>query len=417
MNARIGYFIPEFPGQTHIFFWRERAILTELGVEADLVSTQRPAKGIASHVWADDAQKNTVYLVPFTTKDFVIAFIEILKAGPTAWVQCFSIVAKAKDLSLFQKLRLFALIFIAGKLAWLARTKGWSHIHVHSCADAANVAMFASILGGFTYSLTLHGPTLEGYGPNQEQKWKYASFALVVSEKLFNVVKDRLADFLPKQITVAPMGVNLNEIKRHSPYTPWEADTPCRIFTCGRLNPVKGHNYLIDTVELLRQQGFDVRLQIAGEDEQGGSGYHKQLEKIIQDKSMSDCVELLGAVSEERIRKGLEEAHVFALASLNEGIPVAVMEAMAMEMPVVVTDVGGNAELVNDGVDAILVQPEKPEEMADAIVRVLQDKGLALSLSQASRTKIREKFHHRRSAEALARYLEKLTENECVTST
>jgi colanic acid/amylovoran biosynthesis glycosyltransferase len=270
MNARIGYFIPEFPGQTHIFLWRERAILTELGVEADLVSTQRPAKGIASHVWADDAKKNTVYLVPFTIKDFVIAFIEILKAGPTAWVQCFSIVAKGKDLSWFQKLRLFALIFIAGKLAWLARTKGWSHIHVHSCADAANVAMFASILGGFTYSLTLHGPTLEGYGPNQEQKWKYASFALVVSEKLFNVVKDRLADFLPKQITVAPMGVNLNEIKRHSPYTPWEADTPCRIFTCGRLNPVKGHNYLIDTVELLRQRGFDVRLQIAGEDEQGG---------------------------------------------------------------------------------------------------------------------------------------------------
>ena len=409
MKARIGYFIPEFPGQTHIFFWRERAILTELGVEADLVSTKRPAKGIASHVWANDAEKNTAYLVPFTIKDFVIASTEIFKAGSIAWVRCFSVITKAKDLSLFQKLRLFALLFIAGKLAGLARTKGWTHIHVHSCADAANVAMFASILTGVTYSLTLHGPTLEGYGPNQEQKWKYASFALVVSEKLFNVVKDRLANVLPKQVTVAPMGVNLSEIKRHSPYTPWEADTPCRIFSCGRLNPVKGHNYLIDTVELLRQRGFDVRLQIAGEDEQGGSGYHKELEKIIQDKSMFDCVELLGAVSEERIRKGLEEAHVFALASLNEGIPVAVMEAMAMEMPVIVTDVGGNSELINDGVDAILVQPEKPEEMADAIVRVLQDKDLALSLSQASRTKISEKFHHRRSAEALACYLEKLT--------
>jgi glycosyltransferase involved in cell wall biosynthesis len=149
-------------------------------------------------------------------------------------------------------------------------------------------------------------------------------------------------------------------------------------------------------------------LQIAGEDEQGGSGYRRELEKVIQDKGMSEYVELLGAVSEARIRQGLEDAHIFALASLNEGIPVAVMEAMAMEMPVVVTDVGGTSELVDNGVDALLVPSEKPEEMADAIVKVLQDKELALSLSQKSRKKIGAKFHHRLSAEALAEYLEGL---------
>jgi len=408
MKAQIGYFIPEFPGQTHIFLWRERQILAELGIETDLVSTRHPPRAIASHSWADDAQKNTVYLAPLAPKDLVSAFTEVLKAGPIAWSRCLSVITKARDTSLSQKFRLLAMILVAGKLAGLARAKGWSHVHVHSCADAANVAMFASILGGLTYSLTLHGPTLEGYGPNQEQKWKNASFALVISEKLFNVVKDRLADFLPKQIAVAPMGVNLAEIKRYNPYTPWETGTPCRIFSCGRLNPVKGHKDLIEIAKLLRQRGFDVRLQIAGEDEQGGSGYHQELEKIIQDKSLSEYVELLGAVSEERIRKGLEEAHVFALASLNEGIPVAVMEAMAMEMPVIVTDVGGNAELVDDGVDAILVQPEKPEEMAEAIVKVLQDKELALSLSHKSRQKIAAKFHHRRCAETLAQCLEKL---------
>ena len=408
MKLRIGYFIPEFPGQTHIFLWRERQILAELGIETDIVSTRCPPKAIASHVWAADAKKNTAYLVPFGIKDFVGASTQILKAGPIAWWQCLASIAKARDMSLFQKLRLLAMIFIAGKLAWLGRTKGWSHIHVHSCADAANIALFVSILTGLTYSLTLHGPTLEGYGPNQEQKWKHASFALVISEKLLNVVKDRLAKFLPKQLTVAPMGVNLIEIKRHSQYIPWEATGSCRIFSCGRLNPVKGHKYLIDTVELLHQRGLDVRLQIAGEDEQGGKGYHRELEKIIGDKSLSEYIELLGAVSEERIRKGLEDAHIFALASLNEGVPVAVMEAMAMEVPSIVTDVGGTSELVDDGVDAILVQPEKPEEMADAIVRVLENKQLALSMSQESRKKIAAKFQHRRSAEALAWCLEEL---------
>lgn len=402
MKARIGFFIPEFPGQTHIFLWRERQALAELDIEADLVSTRHPPKAIASHTWAEEAQKTTDYLVPFALPDFWGASLELLKAGPVAWGRCLGVVAQAKDVSFSQRLRLLAMIFVAGKLVWLAKTKGWSHIHVHSCAEAANVAMLASILAGITYSMTLHGPTLEIYGPNQEQKWKHTSFALIISARLFQVVKERLAGFLPKQVVVAPMGVNLEKIQRHSPYLPWESGRPCRIFACGRLNPVKGHKYLLETVELLRQRGFDVRLQIAGEDEQGGSGYRQELEQIIRDKSMSDCVELLGAVSEARVRQGLEEADVFALASLNEGIPVSVMEAMAMEMPVIVTDVGGNSELIDNGVDGILVQPENPEEMADAIEKVLRDKEFALKLSQASRAKVAAKFHHRVSAQALA---------------
>jgi colanic acid/amylovoran biosynthesis glycosyltransferase len=96
------------------------------------------------------------------------------------------------------------------------------------------------------------------------------------------------------------------------------------------------------------------------------------------------------------------------LASLNEGVPVAVMEAMAMEVPTVVTNVGGTSELVDDGADAVLVQSEKPEEMADTIAQVLQNPELALRLSQESRKKIIAKFSHGRSAETLAQCLEKL---------
>ncbi|MEG4088922.1 exopolysaccharide biosynthesis GT4 family glycosyltransferase EpsE [Microcoleus sp. Pol12B4] len=408
MKAKIGYFIPQFPGQTHIFLWRERQFLADLGIETDLVSTQPPPRAIASHVWAEEAQKNTVYLFPFAAKDFINSFLEILKAGPAAWWQCLAVIAKASDTSLSEKVRLLAWIFVAGKLAGLTKTKGWSHIHVHSCANAANIALFNSILTGSTYSMTLHGPTLEVYGSNQEQKWKNAAFVIVISQLLLNDVKNKLANFLPKQLAVAPMGVNFIEIKRSSPYTPWQEGSPCKIFACGRLNPVKGHKYLVEAVELLRNRGFDVRLQIAGEDEQGGSGYHQDLQKIIEDKSMSECVELLGAVSEQAIRQGLEAAHVFALASLNEGVPVAVMEAMAMEVPAVVTNVGGTSELVDDGVDAVLVQSEKPEEMADAIANLLQNPELALSISQQSRKKIMAKFSHGRSAETLAQCLEKL---------
>jgi colanic acid/amylovoran biosynthesis glycosyltransferase len=414
MKTKIGYFIPEFPGQTHIFLWRERQALIELGIEAEFVSTRCPPKAIASHIWSDEAQKSTTYLIPFAIQDFINSAIEILKAGPMAWSRSIASIINASDTSLFQKLRLFGLIVVAGKLAWLAKRKGWSHIHCHSCADAANVVLFASILADITYSLTLHGPTLEVYGLNQSQKWKYASFGLVVSEKLFHDIRERLAGFLPQKIAVAPMGINLQEIKRHSPYIPGDSKGLCRIFSCGRLNPVKGHQYLIETISLLRQWGFDVYLQIAGEDEQGGNGYHLELAKIIRDRSLSQYIDLLGAVSEARICKGLEEAHVFALASLNEGVPVAVMEAMAMEIPVVVTDVGGTAELVDNGVDGILVAPEHPQEMAECIAKIIQNREFALSLSQKSREKVTQQFHHRRSAEILAQFLNATTSHTLI---
>jgi glycosyltransferase involved in cell wall biosynthesis len=252
--------------------------------------------------------------------------------------------------------------------------------------------------------MTLHGPALETYGSNQKQKWQYTAFGLVVSQKLLNYIRDKLAGYLPTKLAMAPMGVNLDNIKRENPYIPWESGE-CRLFSCGRLNPVKGHNYLIDVVAQLQSRGWRVHLEIAGEDEQGGSGYHQDLDQMITAKGLTDSIVLLGAVSEERIRQGLEAAHVFVLASLNEGIPVAVMEAMAMAMPVVVTDVGGNAELIDHGVDGILVMAEQTEQMVTEIERILRDRTLANQLSQASRQKIADHFHHRRSAEMLAYYL------------
>jgi glycosyltransferase involved in cell wall biosynthesis len=407
MVGRIGYFIPEFPGQTHIFLWREHTALLELGVKATFVSTSRPPAAISSHIWAQEARQRTQYLLPLGLPDAAVAALEILRAGPSRLVKCLKAIATAEVNAVSGRLRMLGILLVAGKLVRMAHEGGWTHIHVHSCADAANVAMFASLLSGIPYSLTLHGPTLEGYGLNQAQKWKYAAFATVISQRLFDDVSQKLNGSRPARIAIAPMGVDLDQVRRTGPYTTWEPGEPCRIFTCGRLNPVKGHDILLRTIEILRTRGIDVRLQIAGEDEKGGTGYRKNLEALISQKNLDDCVELLGAVSEGRVRRALEEAHIFALASLDEGISVAIMEAMAMEMPVIVTDVGGNHELIDHRVDAILVAPGQPGEMADAIQEVLLDRTLSIRLSQASRAKISAKFHHRLSAHAVASLLER----------
>lgn len=403
---RIGYLIPEFPGQTHAFFWRERQALKELGVETDVISTFRPPQEIVSHDWAKQAQNEVIYLVPPSFKDALNILMIMLGAGFTAWLNCSQKVIQADDVSFKQRLRLIALLPVAAKLVWLSKVQGWSHIHVHSCANSADIALFASLLSKISYSLTQHGPGFDTYGPNQSQKWQHASFGILVSDLLLQESRARLGSALPKRVSVVPMGVDLEMLARDQPYVPWQKKQPCQIFTIGRLNPVKGHDDLIEAVAILVNQGFDIYLRIAGEDELGGKGYRLHLESILQEKKMTDRVRLLGAVSEKTIRQQLQEAHVFALSSLNEGTSVAVMEAMAMELPVVATAVGGTPKLITDGVDGILVEPKKSEEMASAIAKVLMDSQLALNLGKAARQTIAERYHHRRSAEVLAEFLQ-----------
>lgn len=399
---RIGFFIPEFPGQTHIFLWRERQALAELGVDADLVSTRPPPRAVASHSWAAEAQAKTRYLTPISAGGTALLLAEMLR-NPAGMLRGLAAALGAETKGgAKQRLRMLGLLAMGARLKRIAREQGWNHVHVHSCADSLNIAMLAQRMGGPSYSLTLHGPTLEGYGPNQRQKWRHARFATIISRLLTGVAQREIAGDLPPVVNLAPMGVDLSQIKRQAPWQPPVSGGPVRIFSCGRLNAIKGHDHLIDSVAMLRARGIDARLEIAGEDEQGGSGYHRHLDALIAEKGLGDVVTLLGAVSESAVREALERAHIFALASLNEGISVAIMEAMAMEMPVVVTDVGGNHELISSGRDAILVPAENPKAMADEIAGLVADPDYAQRLAHASRAHVAQEFHHRRSAEAVA---------------
>lgn len=406
MNMRIAYLTPEFPGQTHAFIWREHQFLQEDGVDIDIISTKLPPQQIRSQTWAKEAEALTTYLLPLTFKDVLRAGGEVLRAGPMGWFRCLSDIVQAKGVTPAQRLKLVAVALVSGKLVWLARNRGWSHIHVHSCAESAHIAMFASRLSGMTYSLALLGPTLEQYGPNQEYKWKHAEFGLAISKLLYEHVQKTLAGYLPARLEFAVMAVDTAAFQRSQSYQPWSGDRPFKVYSCGRLNPVKGHKYLIEAIHQLRQQGLNVHLQIAGEDEKGGTGYRKEIERLVQERNMADCVELLGAVSEDQNHQYLQAADLFAMGSLNEGISVAAMEAMALEMPVVMTRVGGMHELIDSGVNGILVPAEQADALADAIAQVMQDPTFALQLSQSARQKVVENFDSRLGAKVLLRNLE-----------
>ena len=400
---QIAYLIPEFPGQTHIFFWRERQALQRLGIGTHVVSTRRPPKAIVSHTWAENAASETFYLTEMRRHDILPIAIQFARFGPKAWIKAVS--AALEDCPPRYWLANFALIIVATRLIIFMRAKKLSHIHSHSCADCAIVSMLANRLANTSYSLTLHGD-LQTYGRQQTVKWRHAAFAITITHKLYDQVREKLSGSILPNLGLAPMGVDPALFKRRKPYKPWTGDGPLRLFSCGRLNVYKGHQELIEAVSILQKSGMSLRLEIAGEDETGGMGFRKDLEDLIKGLELTETVELLGAVSEQRVLEGLEAAHLFVLASHSEPLGVAIMEALSYETPVISTNLGGVPELIDHGKNGYLVSPKNPEELAASIREVAKDKSLAEQFSLSGREKICRRFNSTSSAAELKRLLE-----------
>lgn len=390
---KIGYLIPQFPGQTHIFFWREIQALEARGVDVSVFSTRHPPPGLVSHTWSEEAIARTIYLGAVRP----MAALSILGLKPK-WEILAALkqggVAFAKDLLICAA--------AAKHLLNECRDREISHLHVHSCGRAALIAALAQRMGGVPYSLTLHGP-LSDYGCGQSFKWRNASFATVITKKLVNEFPAQMRSDVPARLIVQPMGVDTEDFRRDAPYQPYSGAGPLRIFCCARLNIVKGHQDLMMSVRLLVDQGMDVRLEIAGEDDDGGSGYRTVLEDLRISLGLTQNVTFLGAISAEEVKKKLNNADIFVLASWHEPLGVAYMEAMSVGVPTIATNSGGVPELIEDRVNGVMVPPKDPKALADAIRTLAYDTNLATRLSTSGRTHIVENFRSELGAETLAR--------------
>jgi len=148
-----------------------------------------------------------------------------------------------------------------------------------------------------------------------------------------------------------------------------------------------------------------VQLEIAGACDSDNSPYRQLLEETITELDLQDRVHLLGAISESKVRDGIESAHIFALASLHEPLGVVYMEAMAMECPTVATNGGGVRELIESGTNGLLVDPENPMQLADAIEQLALYPTLSCHIGQRGRQTVEQSFHSGISAQTIATHL------------
>jgi colanic acid/amylovoran biosynthesis glycosyltransferase len=242
---------------------------------------------------------------------------------------------------------------------WL-RDSEVQHVHAHFGTNSAEVAMLVHVLGGPSWSFTVHGPE-EFDKPlfiGLPEKIRRAAFVVAVSSfgrsQLF-----RLVDHTEwNKIHVVRCG--LEPAYFAGPPTYPETKT---LVCVGRLCEQKGQLLLIDAVQQLAEAGTDFTLTFAGDGEM-----RPELEALIQKNKLDQRVRITGWISNDEVRQHILTARALVLPSFAEGLPVVIMEAMALRRPVISTYVAGISELIHDGEHGWLV----PSGDIGALVRAIK---------------------------------------------
>lgn len=166
----------------------------------------------------------------------------------------------------------------------------------------------------------------------------------------------------------------------------------------GRLGKGKGTFVLLEAASLLFRTGVAIKLWL------GGDGDIDAIRKRAAELGIAERVELLGWVSGERKSQLLNTAGIYCLPSFNEGLPISLLEAMAIGIPVVTTPVGGIPEAVSDGTEGYLVAPGNAEALAERLHELIGNRGLAEHMGSLGRQKVLQKF----AAELIIRKFETL---------
>jgi glycosyltransferase involved in cell wall biosynthesis len=197
----------------------------------------------------------------------------------------------------------------------------------------------------------------------------------------------------PDKMITIPNGVDL--ARYHHPLSTAEAVqlrqalgleiTDVIVLTVARLHPQKGHRYLLQAAPGIRQIIPNVHFLFVGEGQ-----LEEQLIAQIKEDKLENCVHLLGV--RQDIAQLLAISDLFVLPSLWEGLPNAVLEAMAAGVPVVATNVDGCPEVIVDGETGFLVPPKEPQLLQKAVLEILQNDSLSIAMSQAARQYAVEHF-------------------------
>ncbi len=393
----IAYLGRILPVLSETFVVREIAALRSLGARIKPFSLYPPETRVAHPEAPALAQEVTVLCRPAKPL-FWLAHLFFLLRHPRRYWHCLVRYALRAPEPWRNRRRCLAFLAMAPYAAWHLRRAGVQHLHAHFANAPASLALPAAYLAGISFSFTAHAYDL--FIDQLLLPAKLTAAAFVASISRFNL------GFLQQQFPSAAARARLELVrngidpKRFRP-APHPAGTPPLVLAVGRLVETKGFHVLVAACARLRQEGRDCRCLIVGEGPE-----EECLRRLVADLGLDDRVELPGRLQPEALLPIFRSADLLAMPSCirqhdQDGIPTVLIEALAMEIPVVATRVSGIPELVRDGATGLLVDPDDPAALAAALARLLADPGLGRRLAAAGRKLVVAEFNSQRSAARL----------------
>jgi glycosyltransferase involved in cell wall biosynthesis len=413
-EPEIGYLLKGYPRTSETFITNEIYLLEQAGLKISIFSL-KTLEGQQRHGVVSKIQAPVTYLPETTPQEesgllgwlwlnvpsFAASHWKLFRLRPAAYL---GTLAEALGMCLKYRIRSFIKEFLqAGFIALKVLESGRiRHLHAHFCHTSTTVAMLASRLAGVAFSFTAHAKDIyrEDMNPGDLLQVKLSRTRFAVTCTGANqVYLDRLR---PPQIPLHKIYHGL-DLSVFIPSNNTGENTRPLILSVGRMVEKKGFTYLVEACRLLRDARYDFVCRIVG----GADQYTETIKRSIEQLNLREFVSLHSAVTQEELRRIYEQATVFALPCQviengdRDGIPNVLVEAMAMELPVVSTDISGIPELVEHRVNGLLVPQKDAQALASAIKELLDDAELRKRLSRSARETVRRDFDAKQNILAL----------------
>lgn len=379
---RIAYLLSQYPAISHTFFLNEVLAMRERGIliETASINSIHPPSGGFPPLELGEASRT--FYIKATPKPAILGILlKTLFTKPQVVFRGLTAALRLRPWDIPGMV--YAVFYLVEAILlgeWMHR-KGCTHLHVHFGGAVATVGMLTSVAWQIPYSITIHGPE-EFYdvGPSfLEAKMHLATFVTCIS----HFCRSQLLKISPvsewDKFHVCRLGVNTDL------FVPIARETPevLHIVSVGRLHPAKGQMVLLNSFRELLRQGLKIRLSIVGD----GIGL-ETLRNFIQESGLTEDVTLHGALSHPATRALLGTADLFVLPSFAEGVPIALMEAMSMEIACISTYIAGIPELIESGKDGLLVYPSSEEELTRAMYSLVTNNVSRRTLAAEGRRKV-----------------------------
>lgn len=382
--TRIAYLASEYPAPSHTFIRREIAALRREGIDIVPFSI-RPVTGQATSDMDRASRDETQAVLGRSPLDYLAATGAAIFSAPLRALDTLRVARrhrapgiKALTWSIFHCVEAFL-------LARLLKRVGATHLHSHFANSGATVGMLAAHYTALPWSLTLHGVSETDYPAGLVLADKIARAEFVACASWF-MQAQAMRVAAPEhwgKLQVVRCGVDIAALP------PAEAGSEGTIrFICvGRLSPEKGHRGLFDAFGSVLAREPDARLILVGD-----GPLKAELTALAEAQGIARAVSFRGALNETATLAAIGAADILVLPSLMEGLPVVIMEAMALGKPVISSGVAGIPELVRDGANGLLFPPSRWQELGEKMVMLATDKNLRDRLGQAGKLAVAEEF-------------------------